>query len=276
MPNGGFRQMTDFKLADGAWDTHCHIFPDGFSSAPNCPPAPQGATLTEYRAIAEKLGITRAVVVQPNAYGADNAALIATLNEMGAGTIGIAAVLPGTPREDLDRLHDAGVRGARIMNLGGGAVPLAMLADVLAMIRPLNWVPVVQFDGSEISKHMVVLEAIDTPWVLDHYGKFLSGMTPSDVDHVKRLMDTHCTIKFAAHYEASQSGAPAYEDINALATTLITHRPDRVIWGSNWPHLLNGPDDKPDDSVLVEDVLSWIPEEHRVDVFVNNAEALFG
>ena len=144
------------------------------------------------------------------------------------------------------------------------------------MIAPLGWVPVIQFDGSMLDRHIDMLAAITVPWVLDHYGKVLGGIDATHIDGIRRLMDGPCVLKFAAHYEASTTGAPAYDDIAALARAALDHRPDRVIWGSNWPHLLNGPDDKPDDTALLATVMDWIPERHRQAVFVETPTTLFG
>ncbi len=265
------------KLPAGAWDCHLHIFPPGYPSDANGPPVPQGAVaLGDYRAVMDRLGIARPIVVQPNAYQANNDALVATLETLGDGARGVAAVVPGTSMAELERLHAAGVRGARIMDLGGGAVPLSQLSDVAAMIKPLGWRLVVQFDGSSIRTYEPLLSAIEGEWVLDHHGKFLSGIGEGDVDSVRRLMDGGCVVKFAAPYEWSVDGGPDFADVADISQAFVAHRPDRVIWGSNWPHLLNAPDDKPDDAALLDTVAGWIPPEHHEAVFVTTPKRLFG
>ncbi len=265
------------KLPEGAWDCHLHIFPPNFPSVGSGPSVPPGTVaLEDYRAVMDRLGIERALVVQPNAYQANNEALVSTLDALGDGARGVAAVAPGTPMAELERLHAAGVRGARIMDLGGGAVPLRQLPEVAAMISPLGWRLVVQFDGSAIREHEAMLSAIEGEWVLDHHGKFLSGIGEGDIETVKRLMDSGCVMKFAAPYEWSAAGEPGFEDVAEISRTFVAHRPDRVIWGSNWPHLLNAPGDKPDDAALLDTVAGWIPPEHHEAVFVTTPERLFG
>lgn len=263
-------------LPEGSWDTHCHIFPKGYPSAPDCPSAPAGATLEQYNALKTRLGIEKTVLVQSNAFGTDNTALVATLAEMAGSAVGVAAVSPGTPKEELQRLHDAGVRGARIMDLGGGRVPLSQLEAVIDMVRPFGWVPIVQFDGNALSTHEHRLSAIEIPWVLDHYGKVLGGASIEHIEIMKKLQDKNCTIKLAAHYEASSEGPPDYADMGSIAKSVIAHNPERVIWGSNWPHLLNGPDDKPDDQQLLDQVFTWIPDAARMMIFTKNPARMFG
>lgn len=264
------------KLPAGAWDTHCHVFPMGFPPAVgNAAPA-EGDGLAAYRALAARLGVATPVFVQSNAYRLDNAALVATLSGWGEGARGVAAVAPATSNAELQHLHDAGVRGARVMDLGGGAVPLSQLEATIAMVRPFGWTTIVQFDGADLPKHADRLAAIEGNWVLDHYGKFLSAPpSTADLDMLCRLMDGGCHVKFAAAYEFSRTGAPDYEDVATIARRLITHAPERVIWGSNWPHAMNAPDDKPDDLGLLEAVLDWIPERDRNAVFVETPRRLF-
>lgn len=222
------------KLPNGAWDTHCHVFPNGFAPATGKTIPAGGYNLEAYRALCTGLGITCPVFVQSNAYALDNSALVATLNQWGRGARGIAAVAPGTSVAELQRLHDAGVRGARAMDLGGGAVPLAQLEETVAMVRPFGWTTIVQFDGADLLTHFDRLAKLEGDWVLDHFGKFLSAPPSSDViTALFRLMEAGCHVKFAAPAEFSRSGAPDFDDVAAIAKKLIAHAPNRIIWGSN-------------------------------------------
>jgi len=138
----------------------------------------------------------------------------------------------------------------------------------------------VQFDGSHIVAHEPLLSSIESRWILDHHGKFFAGITPDgpEVDAVKRLLDRgNCWFKLAGCYESSRSGGPDYEDIGAVARVLAAHAPERMIWGTNWPH--NGArrtEDYPDDAELFDLVMSWLPDEHARELcLVHNATRLF-
>lgn len=262
---------------NGVWDTHCHVFPPGFPAAEGKTLPVGGGTLGAYRDLCDRLSISVPVFVQSNAYGLDNAALLATLADWGPGARGVAAVAPGTDEAELRRLHDAGVRGVRIMNLGGGAVGLDRLSATAEMVRPFGWTPIVQFDGSDILDHAALLSSIEGSWVLDHFGKFIAAApTREQMETIFRLMDGGCCVKLSAPYEFSRSGAPRFEDVAAIAEAVLSHNPQQVIWGSNWPHILNAPDGKPDDVALWDTVIGWIPERHRPDVLIHTPERLFG
>ena len=264
-------------LPEGCWDTHCHIFPAGFDAAIGKSIPATGASLADYRSLCTRLGISRPVFVQPNGYSLDNSALLHVMAEWDGEASAVAAVGPGTDKAELQRLHDAGVRGARVMDLAGGPVPLIMAREVAEMIRPFGWTMIVQLDGSKILEHERLLASFDVPWVLDHFGKFLRR-PPSflEIDALLRLMDRGCTIKLAALTEASHRMRPRYEDLAELVALLVDHRPDRLIWGSNWPHLNDDIGSKPDDLALAETVLSWIPGANRRQIFVDNPARLFG
>ncbi|MFD0915203.1 amidohydrolase family protein [Pseudahrensia aquimaris] len=264
-------------LPKGAWDTHCHVFPEGFPAVAGKSLPDGGGSLDSYRRVCAQLGIERSVFVQANAHGLDNSSLIHTLGKFGPDARGVAAVAPGTAELELQALHDAGIRGARVMDLGGGAVPLSQVLETVAMVRPLGWTTIVQFNGNDLLQHEETLQQIEGDWVLDHFGKFITENPSKQIlTALKRLMDGGAHVKFAAPYEFSRSGAPDFADVAAIARELLDHRPDRVVWGSNWPHILNAPDDKPNDIELTEQVLGWIEPEFQEAVFVTTPHRLFG
>jgi len=267
----------------GATDCHMHIFAEGFDSQPGGPPIAQLATVEDYRVVQRRLGLERVIVTQPNAYQFDNGAVLAALDSFGPDTArGIIAVSPDMTADDLAPLNDRGVRGARIMNLPGGATPIAAMAPVEALAREMGWSLIVQFDGREIEDHLAALEAIQAPYVIDHFAKFLEPVPADDarVDTVLRLLDRgNAWYKLCAPYETSRSGPPLYDDVAAIAARVIAHAPERVVWGSNWPHVSVKPDaeDYPDEAMLLDALLEWLPDDaarHRV--LVDNPAELYG
>lgn len=268
-------------LPAGTIDTQMHMYLPGFPAMPGGPPLPEGLPgPAEYRKVMDWLGISRVVITQGNAHQFDNANLLACLGEMGDVARGVAVITGETGEYEMARLHAAGVCGARIMDLPGGAATLTDLEAVDALAANAGWMVAVQFDGSDIASHFDRLAALQSRYVIDHHGKFFRGAQPGDpeVDCVKRLIDKgNCWFKFAGCYESSKSGAPGFEDIAAISREIACYAPERIVWGTNWPHnLAKTTEDYPDDAALLDTVLSWFPDERSRELaLVSNAEALF-
>ena len=189
-------------------------------------------------------------------------------------------ITPATTDAELARLHAAGVRGARIMDLPGGAVGLDALPEVAAKAHGMGWTLNVQFDGSDIEANERALAAIPGRWVLDHHGKFFAGAAPGDakIAALLRLIDGgRAHFKLAGCYESSRTGGPDYADVSAVARLVVSHAPERVIWGTNWPHnLAKTPEAYPDDAALTDLLLDWAPSEAaRRAILVDTPAALY-
>ncbi|SMF76047.1 D-galactarolactone isomerase [Tistlia consotensis] len=265
----------------GATDTHMHIYTRRHAGRPGGPPPPaQEATVADYRRIQQWLGLQRVVVVQGNAYQADNACLVEALGELGPCARGVAVVTPETGAAELERLTAAGVRGARIMNLPGGAVGLDRIAAVSERVRPFGWHLIVQFDGRDFLAHEAALTALPGPYVVDHIGKFLEPVPPEHpaFQGLLRLVGRgDVYVKLAAPYETSRRGGPLYEDVGRLARALVAAAPDRLLWGSNWPHVGVPRERYPDDAELLDVLLDWAPDEAlRRRILVDNPARLYG
>jgi D-galactarolactone isomerase len=268
-------------LPSGATDTQMHLYLDGYPAQPGGPPIPEGTPgIEDYRKVADWLGIDRIVVTIGNAHQLDNGCLLECLRRLGGIARGVAAITGETSDSAMKKLADGGVSGARIMDLPGGAVGLDGLSGVDARANAFGWVVAVQFDGSHILDHMDKLAAIRSNWILDHHGKFLGGITLDDprIDAVKQLIDKgNCWFKFAACYESSRTGPPDYDDVAAVARMIADYAPDRIIWGTNWPHnQATTTDAYPDDGALLDTVLGWIPKPYHQRVMVDNPAELFG
>jgi len=266
----------------GTIDTQMHMYLPGFPQQAGGPPVPEGMPgPDEYRRLMNWLGIDRVVITQGNAHQRDNGNLIACLRAMGTMARGVAVITRDTPLDELQELTDVGVVGARIMDLPGGAADLSHLEEVDSLAQELGWCIAVQLDGSNILDHEARLGAIKSRWILDHHGKFFAGVTPDSpqIAALKRLIDKgNCWFKFAGCYESSRSGGPDFEDIAAVARDIATYAPDRIIWGTNWPHNnAKTTEEYPDDADLMDTVLSWLSsDEARRKALVTNPEELFG
>ncbi len=263
----------------GATDCHIHLYLPGHEARPGGPAIPELATVEDYRRVQRRLSLERVVVTQPNAYQGDNAALLEALAELGSEHArGVAVVTPDTPSHELEAWHARGVRGARIMQLPGGAVKIDKLRDVERRIRPLGWHLMVQFNGRHLDAYRDELRRIEGDYIIDHIGKFMDPVPPDDrrVDELLHLLDRgNAWFKVCAGYEASLEGGPYYADVGAIARRVIAHAPERILWGSNWPHVGVPRSQYPDDAEQLDVLLEWASSEVRHKILVDNPAALY-
>lgn len=268
------------KVPAGATDCHIHLYLPGFELQPGGPPIAELATVEDYAVVQKRLGLERVVLTQSNAYQFDNGSTLAALEQIGPERArAVIAVSPGMTVPELERLHARGVRGARIMNLPGGAVKIADMKPVERLCRSLGWSLIVQFNGREIDQHIDALRSIETDYVIDHIGKFIDPVPADDprVDEILRLIDRgNAWFKICGCYETSLTGAPDFADVAAIAKRVINHAPDRIIWGSNWPHVGVPRERYPDDAVLLDILLNWATPNQRQRILVDNPARLYG
>jgi D-galactarolactone isomerase len=230
--------------------------------------------------VQKRLGLDRAVIVQPGAYQLDNRCTLEALGKLGDKARAIVCVTDDLSDEELDRLTKLGVRGVRIMHLPGGAIGLDQLLAINERIAPFGWHPIVQFDGRNILQHKELLDKIDNTYVIDHTGKFLEPVSPESPEFkaLLALVDRgNCYVKISASYETSKTGAPDYSDVGELASRLIAHAPERMLWASNWPHVGVPASAYPDDAELLDVLLAWAPDEKtRHAILVDNPVRLYG
>jgi D-galactarolactone isomerase len=270
-------------LPRGTVDAQMHMYLPGFPAMPGGPDLPVGALpdAGQYRSVMKWLGIDRVIITQGNAHQRDNSNLVACLAAMGDVARGVAVIDSTTTEAELNRLSAAGIVGARIMDLPGGAVGLGELEAIDAKAAARGWMVAVQFDGTKILEHEKRLAALKSRWVFDHHGKFFGGVASDgpEVAAVKRLIDRgNCWFKFAGAYESSKTGGPDFADVAAVSKTVANHAPERIVWGSNWPHnLARQQSDYPDDAALTDTILGWLADDHsRHLALVENPEQLFG
>lgn len=265
------------KAPPGTCDTHMHIFEARYPARPEVAKPPV-ATVLEYNALRERLGITRTVVVQPNAYGADNRCTLAAMQALGASARGIAVVNPDVTDAELERLTEAGIRAIRFMLLPGGPLSWDVFDELTARVHAFGWNVNLQIDGRTFAEREAQLRRVRGDLVVDHIGKFLE---PVQTDHpgfrtvLKLLENGRTWVKLSAPYEVSKTGAPRYADVGTLAKALVKAAPDRMLWASNWPH--PGARPTPDDADLLDLLLDWAPDERtRHKILVDNPARLYG
>ena len=250
-------QSTLNKTYPGACDCHVHIYEDKFPLLPDIAWVPTNFPVSSYRKVQESLGLDRSVIVQPTGYGIDNSCTLDALKQLGQTARGIAVIAPETTDDELQRLHEAGIRGARFMMIGGilGWEYLNPMADRLA---EFNWMINLQLDGHKLPDHENVLKRLPCMLVIDHNGKFLEPVSPNHpaFQSLLRILDSgKVWIKLSAPYETSKYNAPTYDDVSLLARTLAENFPERCLWASNWPHPKQNP--PPSNVDLYELLFSW-------------------
>ncbi|MBV9260929.1 MAG: amidohydrolase family protein [Pseudolabrys sp.] len=275
--------MTKPKLRApaGTADCHIHIYgpADKYSLAATAPYPPPLATVSQYRVKMRQLNIDYTVIVQPGAYGPDNRCTLDALEELGSAARAITVVTPDTPRAEIARMNQLGVRGARFMLLPrGSVVTWEMLVPVANLIADFGWHVQLQFDGRDLPNRIDMIRGLPCPVVIDHNGKFFEPVAPEHpaMQSLLRLLDTRRVwVKTSAPYETSKAGPPLYEDVGVIARSLIRAAPDRIVWASNWPH--GGRDQIPDDAMLLDTLLDWAPNDMaRQKILVENPKQLYG
>lgn len=267
------------QMPKGACDTHIHFYDSRYAALPGTP-TPPDASIADYRQVMDWLGIERAVVVQPNAYGDDNRLTMAATAELGSIARAVVVVKPGVTDAELERLTKAGARGLRIMALLGGTLGLDVAQEMAARVAPHGWHLLLQLDGRDLPRHEAMIRRLPCKVVIDHIGKFLE---PVPVDHpsfqcLQRLVDSgNVWVKLAAAYETSKTGKPKYEDVGVLAKALVKQAPERMIWASNFPHAQAAKFGYPDEGAMLDLMLDWAPNEaDRRKIFTDNPADLYG
>ena len=274
------RPAPTLQTPAGACDTHMHFYDAKVAAAPGGPAVPGTFTVPMYRAMQRRLGLARAIVVQPNAYQTDHRVLVEALRVLGEGARGVGAVGPDVPDHEIDRLSRAGIVGQRIHQLPNGAIGFDRMDAVMARVHAFGWHANIQLDGRELPQYEAQIRRLPGKFVIDHVGKYLEPVTPEHASFraLLRLVDTgRCWVKLSAPYEVSRAGAPHYEDVGRLAKALVKHAPDRMLWASNWPHPGVPEEKRPDDADLLDLLLEWAPDDAtRAKILVDNPAAFYG
>jgi len=267
------------KLAapPGACDTHMHFYDAQVPGAPGTF-MPGHFPVEAYAAMQKRVGLERVVVVQPNAYADDNRVTLDAIARIGKGAKGVGVVKFGVTDAELERLTKAGICALRIMTLHGGALGFEVMDAMMARVHPFGWHANIQLDGRELPKHEERIKRLPGKFVIDHTGKFLE---PVAVDSepfkaLLRLVDTgRCWVKLSAGYRISTE-APPYRDLGPFARQLVATKSDRLIWGTDWPHV-NFKRKMPNTTDLLDYLLEWVPDEDaRLRILVQNPQALYG
>lgn len=282
VPNSAGTEAPKLRATAKACDSHHHIYDARFPVSPHWRGGrPDGATAADYRLLQKRLGVTRHVIVQPSTYGVDNSCLLDALEQFGAEARGIVVIDETTGDDELKRMDGLGVRGVRVNFLtpqSWGVTTAERLQQTAQRIAPFGWHVQVLMSGDQIAQHQSVLAALPVPVVFDHLGRIPqpAGLAHPGAQAILRVLEKgRGWIKLSEPYADTKVGPPDYTDTSALARAYVQAAPDRVIWGSDWPHPTEK--DKPDDAVLFDLLINWAPDSATRDkVLVANPAKLFG
>jgi len=272
----------DFVVPEGAVDAHCHVFGPvaEFPYAPERKYTPCDASKGQLFALRGDLGLSRNVIVQATCHGKDNRAMVDTCRAGGDLTRGIASVGAGVTDEELVDMHDAGVRGVRFNFVKRlvDATPKEVFIEIAERIAKLGWHIVVYFEAADLEELIPFLESLPTIIVVDHMGRpdVSKGVDHPDFQRFADLMARNENIwtKVTCPERLTLAGPP-YDDVIAYGAHIVERFPDRVIWGTDWPHP-NMRSHMPDDGALVDYIPKVAPTaELQQKLLVDNPMRLY-
>jgi 2-pyrone-4,6-dicarboxylate lactonase len=270
-----------FRMPPLACDAHCHVFGPAarFPYAPGRAYTPPDAPKDRLSAVHEILGVQRAVIVQASCHGTDNHAMLDAIATSSGRYRGIAIVDRSFTEKDYAALHEGGVRGVRfnfVKHLGG-APDMHVFNHVLQRIQPLGWHLVVHLDAADIVELSGLFRALSLPFVIDHMGRVNAGagLEQRPFRALLELMQLgNCWVKVCGAERVSAAGPP-FADAIPFAQALVDAAPDRVLWGTDWPHPNVGRH-MPNDGDLVDLVPLIAPDEAlRRKLLIHNPASLY-
>ena len=268
-----------------ACDTHAHVLgpaaqydysPARVYTPPDCLPK-------DYRHMLDTMGVTRAVLVQPSVYGTDNSAMLQAMKADPHRLRGVAVVDPAISDTELKSMHAAGVRGVRVnivdvKDRKAGSLPMDRLSPLAARIAPLNWHMEFLMHADEFPDLDRTFADFPVPIVLGHLGymKTSLGLETPGFQALLRLMQAgRAWVKLTGPYRIS-SGSMPHADTVPFAHALLKANADRVLWGTDWPHVMHK-GAIPNDGDLTDLLLAWVPDAaQRERVLVSNPARLYG
>lgn len=274
-----------FAMPAGACDCHAHICgpSSDYGYIPERLYTPVDGLIGDYERLLGALGVTRAVLVQPSFYGADNGALLNALKGATIPVRGVAVVADDVSDAELEKLHAAGVRGVRFnivdIQTAKGVLPMDRIRSIAKRIARFGW-------HVEFLMHVDEFPDIDRAFgdlpvdvVVGHLGyvKTSKGLdTPGFQALLRLLVDGKAWVKFTGPYRISTTTMP-HADTNEFAHRLVETAPTRIVWGTDWPHVMaKWSLPMPNDGELTDLLLRWVPDEtQRRRILVDNPTALY-
>ncbi|GLR88752.1 amidohydrolase family protein [Bradyrhizobium iriomotense] len=262
-----------------ACDCHFHIYNSQFPAAPNASITPPDALVQDYLRLRSRLGVSRGVIVTPSTYGTDNSCTLDAMAQLGDSVRGVAVVDTSVSDAELSRLHERGIRGIRFNIARAGATTVEMIEPLAARIAAFGWHVQIHMSADAIIANGAIFERLPVSVVFDHLGRIPQ---PQGKNHpafalISRLLaEGKAWVKLSGAYQDTRVGPPDYADVAEVARAYIKQAPDRLLWGSDWPHPSKGNFGLPNDALLFDLVAGWAGPEAWTRILVSNPEALYG
>lgn len=283
VPYSSGRQIPSIDIPDNACDCHHHIYnPIHFPYAPddvrNQPPA----TVEAYRLLQRKLRVKRNVIIQPSAYGTDNECLLDALRQMGNQARGVVVVDRNISESELDAMNQLGVRGVRFNIATGAADDREAILSLAQRINQFGWHVHFWMSANDTVKMESLLNQLPSQIVFDHRGHLPQ---PEGINHpaFKVICDLiskgKAWVKLSGLYQDSKIGEPTYADTVKVGKAFVQFAPERMLWGSDWPHpsIFSERKPWPDDANMLSLLAEQAPDETvRNRILVDNPAILYG
>ena len=266
------------RLPAGAIDCHMHFYHSRYPMAPNVVRLSPDATVADYKLLQKRLGMTRVVVVTPSVYGTNNSATLDGMAEFGANARGVAVIDTNVTDAEIKRLHGLGIRGIRFNLATPGTTTADMIEPLAKRIADYNWHMQFHVKAAQVVELDAILNRLPVQVVFDHLGRVPEPDGTAHPAHkiIRSLQDkSRGWVKLSGLYMETKSGPPGYADTAAQAKAFLTGAPQRVVWGSDWPHPTESAEHKPDDAVLLDALGDQATEAQRGPLFQTNAETLY-
>ncbi|MDR3673305.1 MAG: amidohydrolase family protein [Holophaga sp.] len=261
-----------------ACDSHFHIIDPRFPH-PGMP-CPPGVTFDDYLKVQRRLGTSRAVVVQTKRDRTDHSCILDAISRFGKNGRGIGVVFPDVKDSELKRLQAGGICGLRfsIWNPVDTVTTIDMIEPLAKRIADLGWHVQIHMSGDQIMEAAALFRRLPCPIVFDHMGRLPPKQGP-DHPAFRVILDLvekdRAWVKLAGAYLNTQQGPPAYADATRIAKAFVRSAPERLVWGSDWPH--DTESTLPDDKLLFDLLGEWAGDEPtRRRILVDNPAKLYG
>ena len=267
------------QIPPGSCDCHAHIFgpQDRYPYTPHRSYTPPEASVEAYLRMLAALGFERAVIVQPSVYGIDNRCTRDAIVASGGRWRGVAVVEPCVTGSQLAELHAAGFRGVRINLLFKGGLQLNALEQIAHNIKPLGWHVQLLLDGRDLQQLAERLRRLPVDFVVDHMGHMPASLGTAHAGFqtlLQLLRGGRCWVKLSGAYRIAANPYP-YDDATPFARALVEAAPDKLVFGTDWPHpSISVP--MPQDASLLDLLPAWAPDEAtRRQILVENPARLY-
>jgi D-galactarolactone isomerase len=282
VPNSAGTGNPNIRVPKNACDAHLHIYDDRFPQAVDAASGLELATVHQYRLLQKRLGTSRAVIVTPRSYGTDNRVTVDAIAQLGLNNArGVAVLRSDATDQAMDALDRAGIRGIRfsLYTPKNAAASFDMVESLANRIHRLGWHLQLHWTADQFVEHAEMLRRLPCPLVLDHMGRLPQpiGLRHPAVTLIEQLLKKgHTWIKLSGAYLDSQVGeANDFNDVDAVARHWIAQAPDRLVWGSDWPHPTEV--HKPDDANMLDRLSVWTQDQDVIaKILVHNPAQLYG